>query len=62
MLEAMTRSAQMLSIEHSGTAAPIWILETGTTRRRALLMISCPEWLRTFPQSLNEDIRASRTD
>lgn len=58
MLEALTQSPRLPSIEHSSASAPIWIPRNGhDPAGEPYVMICCPECLRAFPQPLNEDSR-----
>jgi CheY-like chemotaxis protein len=59
MLEALIHSERMPAIEHSSAPAPIWIPGNGHNPAGGpCVTIACPECLRTFPQSLNEDARS----
>ncbi|MGH9616342.1 MAG: response regulator [Acidobacteriaceae bacterium] len=59
LLKAMSDAEVTPSLEHSMEPAPIWIPRNGhDPAGEPYVMISCPECLRTFPQTLNEDLRA----
>lgn len=58
MLEALIRPERMPAIEHSSASAPIWIAKNRhDPAGEPYVTIVCPECLRTFPQSLNQDAR-----
>lgn len=57
MLETLTHCERRLTVEHSGASVPIWIQSNGyDPLGDPFVMITCPECLRTFPHSLNEDV------
>ncbi len=54
IIEAMTRSQRQLDPQHSSPMAPIWIPRNGhDPSGEAYVVITCPECLRTFSQTLN---------
>ena len=61
IVETMTQQQRSRWFQHSRLAAPIWIPKNGhDSSGEAYVMIACPECYRTFPQVLDEEIRAIR--
>lgn len=61
IIEAMTRSERQLDPQHSSPMAPIWIPRNGhDPSGEAYVVITCPECLRTFSQTLDKAIRSIR--
>jgi len=57
IIEAMTRSERQLDPQHSSPMAPIWIPRNGQDPSgEAYVVITCPECLRTFSQTLDKAI------
>lgn len=58
ILEALTQPERIRAQRQHLPSGPIWIPRNGhDPAGEPYVMISCPECLRTFPQSLNEDAR-----
>jgi CheY-like chemotaxis protein len=57
IIEAMTRSERPSPFQHSSPLAPIWIPRNGhDPSGEAFVVITCPECLRTFSQTLDKAI------
>jgi CheY-like chemotaxis protein len=61
IIEAMARSERQLDFQHSSLMAPIWIPRNGhDPSGEAYVVITCPECLRTFSQTLDKAIWSIR--
>ena len=61
IIEAMTHSERPSSFQHASMLAPIWIPRNGhDTSGEAYVVITCPECLRTFSQTLDKAIWSIR--
>ncbi|MHB1938721.1 MAG: response regulator [Acidobacteriaceae bacterium] len=59
MVQAAAQQTRPSANQHPGPALPIWIAKNGhDPAGESYVTISCPECLRAFPQSLDEDLRA----